>query len=137
MPIETRIDDTLGIRIHTLTGPVEPEQIAAELTGTVSDPDFDPKMPALWDIRAATGSLTGSQVRDLAQLVGGLWREQRPPRVALLVASGLHYGLARMYEQYIDLTRKMDMKVFKVDEEALTWLTSSQSPPVPPAPLPE
>ena len=134
MPITTRIDMELGIRFHIVSGVADPDTIRSELSDTLSDPDFDPTMPALWDIRKATGNLTGTQIRDLAQSVGTLWRDQRPPHIALLVASGLQYGLARMYEQYIDLTRKMEMRVFKVEEEALIWLTSSRSPPVPPSP---
>ncbi|MFC1530475.1 hypothetical protein ACFL6R_07160 [Gemmatimonadota bacterium] len=130
MPTTTRMDKELGIRFHIVSGVADPDNIRSELAA----PDFDPTMPALWDIRRATGNLTGTQIRELAQSVGSLWREQRPPRIALLVASGLQYGLARMYEQYIDLTRKMEMRVFKVEEEALEWLTSSRSPPVPPVP---
>ena len=136
MPIVTRIDHEHRIRIHVISDDVDTDTIRDALSETISDPAFDPTMPALWDIRNATGNLSGSQIRELAGAVASLWRDQRPPRIALLVSSGLQYGLARMYEQYIDLTRKMEMSVFKAEEDALLWLTSSQSPPVPPAPSP-
>ena len=127
MPIVTRIDTDLGIRTHNISGVVVLEVISAELTDTLSRPDFDPRMPALWDIREAEGSISGSQIKELAQLVGGLWKDQQPPRVALVVAPGLQYGLARMYQQYADLARKIEIRVFKEEEEAAAWLTSSPS----------
>ncbi len=128
MPITTRIDSDRGIRYHTISGPVLPEVISSELAETLFSPDFDPEMPALWDVREAEGSITSGQIKDLAQLIGGLWKEQKPPRVALVVAPGLQYGLARMYQQYADLARKIEVRVFKEGEEAEAWLTSPPSP---------
>jgi hypothetical protein len=129
MPVTTRTDQQLGIRIHTLSGPVDPGEVSAVLAETLQDPDFDPAMPALWDVREAKGSLSAGQVRQLAQSVGGLWRQQSPPRIAILTGTGLQYGLARMYEQYLDLTRRIELQVFRdEEEEALAWLTSSPPP---------
>ncbi|MFC1499842.1 STAS/SEC14 domain-containing protein [Candidatus Zixiibacteriota bacterium] len=127
MSITTHIDSDRGIRFHIISGAVMPDVISSELSETLSRPDFDPTIPALWDVRDAEGSISAREIKALAQLVGGLWKDQEPPRVALVVAPGLQYGLARMYQQYADLARKIEIQVFKEEEEAVAWLTSSPS----------
>ncbi len=88
-----------------------------------ADPLFDKAMDTLWDFRAT--SVTSMNSGDVVQLAhhsseytgrrGGYWK------TAVLVAGDLNYGLARMFEAYVD-SAPNDVMVFRDVESALKWL---------------
>ena len=85
-----------------------------------SDPDFDPTFVHLIDATGITQvDLTASEISTLARRV----RFSPKARKALVVSTVLVFGLARMYETYLQLSGKSEfVSVFKERREALTWL---------------
>jgi hypothetical protein len=88
----------------------------AELRG---DPDFDPAYRQLVDLREADGTaVTSEGVRELARkpslFLPGAKR-------AIVVASDLGYGMARMFE-LMRSNRSGEIRVFESFDDALRWI---------------
>jgi len=91
----------------------------AELRG---DPDFDPSYRQIVDLCEADGTgVTTDGVRQLAR---------RPPlflpesKRAIVVASELGYGMARMFELMRD-NKSGEIRVFDSLDDALKWLDAA------------
>jgi len=67
---------------------------------------------------------TDENMMELAGLAVQLDDPAQPTRLAIVVNSDLHYGLARMYEAYRSMQPKSvrQVSVFRSREEALRWL---------------
>jgi hypothetical protein len=94
----------------------------AELRG---DPEFDPAYDQLVDLREAEGSAVSSE---------GVWElANRPPlflptsRRAILVATDLGFGMARMFEMMRG-EKSGVIRVFESLDSAELWLESQDSP---------
>jgi hypothetical protein len=123
MPIDTRIDPDGGLRVHSLNGRLQFEEVRDTLEELYSSPDFDPAMNALWDVRdASTADISLEDVRKIAQLVSGRRPKEGLSRVALVVSRDVDFGLARMYEMKLEDVAHSEVRVFRDIEEALTWL---------------
>jgi hypothetical protein len=120
MKLETQIDTEVGIRRHRVTGPLDTGAIADALRELRARPDYDPSLPALWDLRDAEIDVSAEEVRRLADVVAGLGR--LPVRTALVVSRPAAYGLARMYDQLVESKAFREGAVFYSLEEALAWL---------------
>jgi hypothetical protein len=85
-----------------------------------SDPDFDPTFVHLIDATAITRTeLSASEISVLARRTGFSPKSRK----ALAVNSTLTFGLARMFETYLQLSGMADtVSVFKTRSEALQWL---------------
>jgi hypothetical protein len=84
------------------------------------DPDFDPTFVHLIDATGITrAELTASEISILARRT----RFSSKARKALVVNTALLFGLARMFETYLQLSGAAEhVSVFKERHEALTWL---------------
>lgn len=120
MELETHIDAEAGIRCHRITGPLDVGAIADAVRELRARADYDPSMPALWDLREAEVRVTAEEVRGLADVVAGLGRP--PVRTALVVSRQAAYGLARMYDQLVESRAARQGGVFYSLEEAAAWL---------------
>src|SRR5580704_611018 len=84
------------------------------------DPDFDPTFVHLVDATRVSGTeLTASEISRLAR------RTKFSPksRKALVVSTPLLFGLARMFETYLQLSGAAEfVKVFKQRDQAMEWL---------------
>jgi hypothetical protein len=84
------------------------------------DPDFDPSFVHLIDATGITRTdLTASEISTLARRM----RFSPKARKALVVNTALLFGLARMFETYLQLSGASEsVSVFKERKEALAWL---------------
>jgi hypothetical protein len=65
--------------------------------------------------------MSGDEVRRLAYHVTGQRKTGgAPPKGALVLAGDLEYGLARMYETYLESDH--DFRIFRDWAEAMEWL---------------
>jgi hypothetical protein len=85
-----------------------------------SDPEFDPTFVHLIDATGITRvELTASEISTLARRT----RFSPTARKALVVNTALLFGLARMFETYLQLSGSAEsVSVFKQRNEALQWL---------------
>lgn len=120
MKLEMHIDAAAGVRRHRVSGPLDTAAIADALRELRARPDYDPALPALWDLREAEFDVTAEEVRHLADVVAGLGRP--PTRTALVVSRQAAYGLARMYDQIVQSRGSREGGVFYSMEEAAAWL---------------
>ena len=85
-----------------------------------SDPDFDPTFVHLIDATGITRTeITASEISTLARRTGFSPKSRK----ALVVNSALLFGLARMFETYLQLSGASEsVSVFKERGDALRWL---------------
>ena len=135
MPIDIRVDSAERVRYSLCTGVVTDADMVGAYERVVDDPAFDPTLNVLADMRGVERvDVTPGGIRQVAERRARNERVLRGrPRVAVVVASDLVFGLARMYEAYRDPQgdQKDDGKRFLVCrtmEEARVWLGLDEPP---------
>jgi len=117
--VEKDIDRQLTI--ISVTG----ETTAEEITRTiVAHNSHEVTKLILWDLtKAMIQSLTGNQVRDLAQTTQQFIERREGGKTAIVVPSDLGFGLARMYDIVQENTQvQVSHMTFRGKELALQWL---------------
>jgi hypothetical protein len=125
MSIDYRIDKSLGLLVLTGRGSIQVEDINACFERLLEDPDYSFVRQELADFREASFTLDPGDVRKLAQSTRGRPAGHRIDRRAILVASDLQYGLARMFSQLVAPSGQ-DVQPFRDMEEARAWLFGDQ-----------
>lgn len=108
----------------------EPDRnlLVVRVTGTVTDADFDdekfPDVPAgtleLLDLaEAGPAEISNARVRQIAE--ADVRRPERIDRMAILVATDVGFGLARMY-QTLSSEMNTEVRIFRDRDEAMAWL---------------
>jgi hypothetical protein len=122
VPAEYRIDwPNRLIRVH-LWGEVTPAESTENRRRLLSDPAFNPDFWELIDMRDVTsfGKVSSTDVKDDASLSFHFGPETRR---ALVAASGIGYGMARMWAVYREANGgKEQIQVFRSVEAAEAWL---------------
>lgn len=124
MPASIGLDEELKARTVAFSGVVSAADVE-RVTNAISASD-DPGMDVVVDTRdvdrvaadpALIRSIAGRRAReDSARL-------RTPGRVAVVASKDFAFGMARMYETYIDLTgRATRYGVFRTMDEAIAWL---------------
>ena len=111
----------------TSTGLGDAEGLVSLVRDLISNPRFRPGMLMLEDLSAldATG-LTASDVRAQADSVIEFGQQFGPAKLAMIAPSTLVFGLARMWEAYIDSRTSIESRVFYSRAEAVDWLESKR-----------
>jgi len=122
------IDSSTGLRIHTATGELTAADFRAALEAVYESPDFEPGKHGLWDLRAAKGAISSEEIDQLASFVGSRWGHLGARKIALVVSRDLDFGLARMYEQLLEIQSSIAVMVFRDIEEAKGWLLEADEP---------
>jgi hypothetical protein len=131
MPIDIRVDLDRRVRYSVVSGVVTDADLLAAYERVVSDPEFDPTLNVLADTRGVERvDVSAKSVQLLAQRRA---RDERllttKPRVAIVAASDVVFGLARMYEAYGDRQGDGDRYlVCRTIEEARRWLGLPDEP---------
>lgn len=73
---------------------------------------------------AGTLQVSTEGIKSIGRIASATDGEARHRKLALIVASDLAFGLARMYEVYRDVVRKSnkEIRTFKDEDEARDWL---------------
>ena len=123
MPLTYRVDRAQQVIWITLQGACGIGEIRAGIEEIWADSDVEMVRRFVWDLRGATLTVTGEDLRQLLN-----WARPhaagRPPNRAVVVATApAVYGVARMVEIYADLLNSITtMRVFRDFDEALIWL---------------
>ncbi len=72
------------------------------------------------DYRGVELDIAADQVEELADLNRKLYANIKDIRFAVVVDTGLGYGMSRMFDAYLDNT--VEFEIFEDYDEALTWV---------------
>jgi hypothetical protein len=113
-----------GIVLTTFKGDVTPEDVRSYRAAVRADPLAHPGLLALVDCREASTLFSTPDLKALAAEAVALYaRTAVRQRCAVLVASDVAFGLARMYEVLLKDT-PIDLEFFRDPEQAMSWLRS-------------
>ena len=118
MAITYRIDKTAKLIRARVFGKISLDEFRTTLREMVEDPDFDPSFGRLWDIREARSTLSGEEVRGIAEVVRKFVGGRRS---AVVTRTDVGYGLARMYSALVE-EAGIDVQAFRDMDEAMMWL---------------
>ena len=117
MPFSVRLED--GIVVGTCSGKLVVEDAKAGAMAVWNDPDFRGK-PVVWDFRLAQLDVDAAGVREIAQFILTS-QPDPPPKVALVTAREVDFGMARMLEAYRE-NPATEVQVFRDYEAASSWV---------------
>jgi len=113
-----------GNLFTTFLGDVTPDDVRSYRAAVRIDPAARPGLLALVDCRGASTLFSTADLKILAaEAVVAYALTAIRQRCAVLVASDVAYGLARMYEVLLKDT-PIDLEFFRDAEEATSWLRS-------------
>jgi len=125
MTITTHIDKEANLRHHKVTGPLTKDELIEKLKEVYSEPDFDPDMNTLWDLREADlSSFFSPDIQEVRDFVSEHWGTGGKSRSALVVSRDLNYGLSRMYEAFLKGKTSSEVAVFRDYDDAVKWIKS-------------
>lgn len=122
MPIEYSYDAEERLIRTVASGDVTPADVAAALHQVSTEPWFP--APSLADVREATASFTGEQVRTVAANFRRFDPQFRNSPIAVIVSSDLSYGFVRMLGLLLDDVATI--VPFRDVESAMAWLGPSR-----------
>ncbi len=120
MPCSYKIYKERRLVLTTASGEFHFAEGAANEDQLYADPDFDPTFDHLIDGTQVTKAhISASELSSLARRT----RFSPKARQALVVTSTVLYGLARMFQAYMEVSRSSEsISVFKELEKAKEWL---------------
>ncbi len=125
MNISTKINANKNLRIHSVEGNIDTDELTKFLKNLYNSDEINPAMNVFWDLRKANFSkVSSSQVRNFTEFVGKNWGVGGENKAALIVSKDLDYGLSRMYQMLMDNTSQSKISIFKDMDEAEKWIDS-------------
>ncbi len=120
MPITATIDPATNILVETWTGHLEIAEVEAHWRWIAGDAEALDTGRSVADLRAATLSLSGDQIRSAIYrtLIPALGDRTR--HIAVVVASPLSYGIARQFNAFAGST--VHLEIFDSFDAAVRWL---------------
>ena len=97
MIVNTFVDKKAAVMIRTVTGEITFEEIKSSYEASLTHPDFQRDMHAIWDIRDADASEFDSQdVIRIARYFETQIKNRAEYKVAVIVSRDLEYGLSKI-----------------------------------------
>lgn len=121
MPIEHTVDTTNGLLRVRRWGHITTHDETRAGEERAKDPLVVPGIPVLVDCTAIEPADTTETVRYLADCSSRLAAELQCGPLAIVVATDVEFGMARMYMAYTNLSHPLT-NVFRTEEAALDWL---------------
>ena len=121
--IETSIDLTRQLTIHTVTGEITFAEIVEAVVkyyqGSITQ-------LLLWDFsHASLGQTTSEQIHQLVYLTKPFTSRRKGGKTAFLFATDIDFGIGRMYEIQVNgFDEYVTHRVFRDKDPALKWLLS-------------
>ena len=123
MGITTEIYAKENTRVHKVIGSLNKSLLKENLNKIYSDPDFQPEMNVFWDFtRADLSTFTPETIEEIASFVKKHWVPIDQCKAALLAPEVLSNLITRKYSKEFNGHAAVNVKVFKSQEEALSWL---------------
>jgi len=126
MKISTELNKKENIRIHTLSGKFNFDELYNALYDLYNDPGFDPKLNSLWDVRNvdATNIVSTYQIEKIVRFVSQKRGSKQTIKIAVVVSTKFDFGLARMYEQKQESVSDNEIQVFTDINKSIEWIKS-------------
>lgn len=119
MPADFIVDVPLRTVFSSASGVVFAADIQSHMDRLSRHPDFHPEFNQILDMRRVTEfKLSSEELRDFAQRSIFSSTSKR----SFLVATELHFGLARMFEAYRQVAGEKGIKVVSDLNEARLWV---------------
>jgi ssDNA-specific exonuclease RecJ len=126
MKITTALNKKENIRIHTLSGKFNFDELYNALYDLYNDPGFDLKLNSLWDVRNvdATNIVSTYQIEKIVRFVSQKRGSKQTIKIAVVVSKKFDFGLARMYEQKQESVSDNEIQVFTDINKSIEWIKS-------------
>jgi hypothetical protein len=125
MPLTYRVDPAQQILRSRGTDTLTVADIIAYFGQTRDDPEYDPAMHRVMDLREVTHLPSSEDVRTLASFA-----KTKPPeetaRMAIIAPSDLAFGVSMMFKAFVGYGERLI--VVRNEAEAIAWLTKGQRP---------
>ena len=129
MPVTHYVDTDRNLLFVRRSGRTSPDEEEASFRARKEDPAITPGISVFVDSRDVDPPDSPETIQRVAHNVAQNAARLQCGRTAILVATDVQYGMARMFMALTDLVHP-DVEVFRDEQEALQWLTR-QSEPVP------
>jgi len=123
MPSKVCLDPDTGIWTIELIGAVGPEEVAEAIGSIRREPTYRVDAPRLYDVREVEDSIDTSALRSLAhrkEFIGSV----DGARSAIVVSRDITFGIARMYQTWME-GQPVEVRVFRDVDEARAWLVGA------------
>ena len=125
MQFTTKTDVNSNLRIHTVEGELDKEALINQLQKIYSNPDYDPKMNVVWDLRKADlTAFSYLQIEEVGDFVGKKLGFQGQSKVALIVTRDVDYGLTHILKMLMEGTSFLKIQTFRNYDDGLKWAQS-------------
>jgi hypothetical protein len=121
MPVEYRIDVEAGVIHRSLIGEVTTDELLADFSRALEDPDYRPGMNSLTDLREVKPYAHRDDVLRVARFLLEHHERIDSFRAAVVVSSDSIYGMVRMLQQELKDT-DIEIQVFRDFDAARGWL---------------
>lgn len=125
MPAKVSLDFETGIWTIELTGALDAKEVAEAVGSMVRSPDYQRSAPRLYDVREVEDSIETPDLRSLAHRPEFIDNVENA-RSAIVATRDLTFGIARMYQTWMD-DQPVRVRVFRDVDEARAWLTGESS----------
>jgi hypothetical protein len=125
MPLTYRVDKDSHIVRSQGSGALSVEDLLQYFAASRADPEFEPSMHRLMDLREVTQLPSSADVRSLATFV----RTKAPTetaRMAILASSDLAFGVSMMFKAFVGYGERL--LVVRDEAEATAWLATGIPP---------
>lgn len=130
MPISYTIHSDHRLVVTRFTGYVGDDEFRQARESILNDPDCKPGFDELADLTELEDSDVTSDSMRSAAVETKQFDETctTKPKLAVVVATGLQFGLSRMYGAYADIEKAETVRQFYDAQEALEWLDAADIP---------
>ena len=125
MALTFRVDKPGGTLRSTGTGVLTVADLLKYFAETRADPDYEPSMHRVMDLRGVTQLPSSDDIRSLAAFA----RTKAPvetARMAIIASSDLAFGVSMMFKAFVGYGERL--LVVRDETEAMDWLTSGRLP---------
>lgn len=123
MPLTYRVDQSMSIVRSRGSGVLTVSDLQTYFTTTRADPQVEPTMHRLMDLREVTQLPSSADVRALANFA-----RAKPPaetaRMAIIASSDLAFGVSMMFKAFVGYGDRL--LVARDEAEAVAWVTAAE-----------
>ena len=125
MPLSFQVDTRERIIRSRGSGVLTVEDLLDYFADSRADPDYEPSMHRVMDLREVTQLPSSEDIRSLATFA----RSRAPletARMAIIASSDLAFGVSMMFKAFVGYGERL--VVVRDEKEAKDWLTSGVQP---------
>ena len=122
MPMTYEIDREAGLVLIVGRGAVTDQEMVDCVSALRRDPDLEPSMPTLSDMRGIEVAFTPDGIVRMIQVMEDTKDRRDAVRAAIVADSDAAFGMGRMFEMRAQDRAEPKFGIFRDMESALDWL---------------